>query len=474
MTSESGFAAAKWPDAPTTVLTEYLVRARTRALPDQIAHKGKLHILDTIAAMISGTTLPAGKCAIEYASFQGPGLESTVIGLDHLSTATTAALTNGMLAHADETDDSHGEVLVHLGCATVPAALAMAERNAASGEDLLKSVVMGYDVGARIMRSLKSGAQQAGTRRYARHSVAGCFAAATAAGAMTKKPLDQTQWEYLLSYAAHQASGLPSYSRDSDHIEKGFIFGGMPARNGLMTALMLEAGFTGIRNDLEGPDGFLACFGDALADPEPLQAELGTRFEIAHTNIKKYCVGSPCQAPIECLANIIEKHNVGYTDFERFVLQTPTGETPVTRSDQLMPDLNVRYLLAVTLLDRRLTFQAGHDEERMRDPDVIEIRNRTDITANPEITAAGATRPGRGPAPAILEFVTKDGRSFVEHVVNVRGVTANPMSSGEVIDKARELFQLVLPTPKADRLIETILELETLESVAELRPLLAP
>jgi 2-methylcitrate dehydratase PrpD len=455
-------------DSATERLTSYLLRARATRLPADVATKAKLHILDTLAAMVSGATLPAGRSALRYAFVDGPGHDSSVIGVDHRTSAVTAALTNGILAHADETDDSHGEVLVHLGCASVPAALAMAERNHMSGEAMLNAVVMGYDVGARVMRSLKSGADRAAPRRYARHSVAGTFAAAAAAGALVREPLNIAQWDFLLSYAAHQASGLPSYSRDSDHIEKGFIFGGMPARNGVTTALMLEAGFTGIRDDIEGPDGFLACFGDGLADPAPLQAELGTRFEITHTNIKKYCVGSPCQAPVECLARIMEKHKVGYPEFGRFVLQTPTGETPVTRSDQQMPDLNVRYLLAVTLVDGGLTFTAGHDHDRMSDPEILRIRSNIAIEANPAIAAPGASRPGRGPAPAVLEFFTKDGRSFVEHVTNVRGVTANPMSTDEVIEKARELFELAIPKPRVDTLITKVLDLETLESLDEL------
>src|SRR5688500_5135218 len=109
----------------TIALADYMVRARTAALPDEVATRGKHHILDTLAAIVSGTTLPVARMAMKYASLQGAGGDATVIGLKGRFNSVVAALANGMLAHADETDDSHAAAGMHPGCAILPPAFAM-------------------------------------------------------------------------------------------------------------------------------------------------------------------------------------------------------------------------------------------------------------------------------------------------------------------------------------------------------------
>src|SRR5579864_759560 len=104
-------------------LAAYIARAPQRRLPAAVAEKTKHHLLDTLAAMVSGSRLRPGKFAISFAKAQGGAKESCVIGSRILTTAATAALANGMLAHADETDDSHAASQTHPGCGVVAAAL---------------------------------------------------------------------------------------------------------------------------------------------------------------------------------------------------------------------------------------------------------------------------------------------------------------------------------------------------------------
>src|SRR5689334_23608664 len=100
--------------------------------------------------MISGTHLRPGQMAIAYARTQGGAPQASIVGTDILTSSVNAALCNGMLAHADETDDSHAPSRTHPGCAVIPAALAVAESLKTSGERLIRAVVLGYDVVARM------------------------------------------------------------------------------------------------------------------------------------------------------------------------------------------------------------------------------------------------------------------------------------------------------------------------------------
>jgi hypothetical protein len=105
-------------------LSAYMSEAATRALPDEVAERTKQHVLDTLAAMISGSELPPGRAALRFSREYGGKEVATVVAANFLCGPIEAALTNGMLAHADETDDSHSPSQSHPGCAVVPAALA--------------------------------------------------------------------------------------------------------------------------------------------------------------------------------------------------------------------------------------------------------------------------------------------------------------------------------------------------------------
>ena len=216
-------------------LSAHIAQAARRPLPPKVAERAKHHLLDTLAAMVSGSPLLPGRRAIEYIAAQGGVREATVIGSRIVTTAVNAALANGMLAHADETDDAYYIALVHPGCAVVPAALAMAERAGRGGTALLRAIVVGYDVCARISKAL--GVESFRSAGFSTHSYGGVFGAAAAAGALAGINADQAR--YLLSYTAQQASGLSCWARDTEHIEKAFDFGGMPARNGVTAATMV-------------------------------------------------------------------------------------------------------------------------------------------------------------------------------------------------------------------------------------------
>src|SRR5262245_52638831 len=114
-------------------LARYMVEAREQSLAPQVAREARHRILDTLAAMVSGAHLKAGEMALRYVRAQGGAAEATIVTTDIRTSAINAALVNGMFAHADETDDFEPVTKAHPGCAVVPAALAMAEREGGSG-----------------------------------------------------------------------------------------------------------------------------------------------------------------------------------------------------------------------------------------------------------------------------------------------------------------------------------------------------
>src|SRR5437867_456707 len=138
----------------TGQLAQYMAEARRRSLPLEVAQAGKHRILDALGAIVSGSRLKAGELAVRYVRLQGGVPEASVLATDVKTSAVNAALANGMFGHADETDDFEPVTKAHPGCSVVPAALAMAEREGSSGEELLRAVVLGYELCCRFLMAL--------------------------------------------------------------------------------------------------------------------------------------------------------------------------------------------------------------------------------------------------------------------------------------------------------------------------------
>jgi 2-methylcitrate dehydratase PrpD len=441
--------------APMRQLSEYIAGALTQPLPDALVEKARHHILDTLAAMVSGTELKPGRLAIGYAETQGGAPEASVVGTRLRTTVVNAALANGMLAHADETDDSHAPSRTHPGCAVVPAALAIAERQRASGEQFLRAVVLGYDVCARVNLALGPDALAAAS--HATHSIGGTFGAGAAAGVLLG--LNAVQVRHLLSYCAQQASGVACNVRDSEHIEKAFDFAGMPARNGVAAATMVAAGFTGVDDVFSGERNFLDAYS---ARPEPLHlAEaLGERFEIMATNVKKWSVGSPAQAALDALTHLMDGAAFGIGDVASIRVHLPTRSAR-TVDNAPMPDVNVQHLMALLLTDRALTFHSVHDHARMHDPAVLAVRRLIELVPNLELAEAQPTRQ------AIVEISLQSGHSLTHRTRAVRGTADNPMTRAEVEMKALDLMRGSLGAERARDLVEACHRIEYSPDISE-------
>jgi 2-methylcitrate dehydratase PrpD len=441
-------------------LSAYVARALRRPLPAAVVEKTKHHVLDTIAAMLSGSRLPPGRQAISYVRTLGGAKQACVIGSRIVTAAANAALANGMLAHADETDDSHAPSLTHPGCGIVPAALAMGERERRNGTALLRAVALGYDVGCRLTQSLD--AYQFREDGHSTHSFGPMFGAAAAAGALAG--LKGSEIGYLFSYTAQQASGISCWMRDEEHIEKAFDFGGMPARNGVAAAAMVAHGFTGVEDVFSGERGFFVAYGRA-PDPGVLVRGLGKTYEIMNTNIKRWSVGSPIQAPLDSLAELIQSHNLKADDVERLVVRV-SHQGANTVNDRNMPDICMQHMCAVMLLDRGVSFRSSHDERRMRDPKVRALRSRIELQGDDALTRAMPSRQG------VVEIRLRDGRELRHHTRAVRGTAENPMARAEVDAKSYDLIAPVVGSRRARKLCDAVWRLESIDDVRKLRPLL--
>src|SRR5216684_2317720 len=459
--SSSGSTMGQGVSPAMDKLSAYMSEASERPLPDEVTEKTTQHILDTLAAMISGSELTPGRAALQFAEGYGGKEVATVVASKLVCGPIEAALTNGMLAHADETDDSHPPSQSHPGCAVVPAALAVGERFEISGAHFLRAVALGYDVGPRVTMTL-GGQQFEADSHWSTHSISPLFGATAAAGCAAS--LNVAQMRFLLGYTAHQSSGLGAWNRDTEHIQKAFHFGGMTARSGVTSALIVQAGWTGVEDIFSGKDNFFEAY-NPHADPAGLAEQLGERFEILRTNIKKWPVGSPIQAALDALEILRKQRPFHSNEVQQVSVRLATDESAIVNNREI-PDICLQHMAAVMVMDKTVTFGSAHDKARMKDPATLREREKVKLIPDEQLERLMPLRV------AIVEVQLTDGTHLTQRVDNVRGTPKNPMTSDEIVAKARDLIAPILGTAQCANLIERVLNLEQVKDMRELRPLL--
>jgi 2-methylcitrate dehydratase PrpD len=457
----SGVFAADSISPVMAKLSAYMSEAGGRALPDEVVEKAKHHILDTFAAMISGSDLPPARAAFTYARDFTADKTCTVVASKMTASPPEAAFINGMLAHSDETDDSNEFSQSHPGCSIVPATLAAGEKFGIDGTRFLRAVTLGYDIGPRMTISFGS-LDFRNNSHKSTHAISSVFGSAAAAGCAADLNAQQMRW--LLDYTAQQSSGIGAWNRDTEHIEKAFVFAGMTARSGVTSALVVHAGFDGLDDIFSGVDNYFLAYAPN-AHQEELVSQLGERYEITRTNIKKWTVGSPIQAPLDCLYIILKKHPVNPADVKSIVVRLANTEARVVDNRE-MPDICLQHMVAVMIIDKTASFHAAHDKPRMKDPAVLAVRAKVQLVPSEELEKLEPSRQ------AIVEITLNDGTVLSERVTDVRGTVENPMTREEVIQKCRDLVEPVLGKESCNNLVDKIMGIEKVKDIRELRSVL--
>jgi 2-methylcitrate dehydratase PrpD len=443
-------------------LAAFAVDASRRDLGADVALKTKIHIIDTLAAIVSGAALEAGIAGQRYAARYGGAPQVSILGVRQRTSLIEGALANGMAAHADESDDSHETSQTHPGCGVLPAALAMAEFREASGRDFLNAVFLGYETTIRFGEALAPALSFARSSLSC-HGYGPLFGAGYAAGSLMR--FDAERFMILLNYLAQEASGLTTWRLDGAHTLKSYVFAAMPASNGVKAATLVDAGFTGNGDVIDPADRNLFEAISPRTEPERLLHDLETLPKILETDIKKYSVGFPIAAPLAATEEIMAMPDFDPTRIEAVRIWYHPDWYKVIGDNNRMPDLNLRHCIAATLVEGRLTFNASHDVEKMKDERILAMGRR--------ITLLDA-KEGQDRFEARIE-IDCGGRTFcAAQGLHVLGRKENPMTTEQVHDKAMELFTTVISEKAACDAIDIVHAMENERSIQRLIDALRP
>jgi 2-methylcitrate dehydratase PrpD len=237
----------------------------------------------------------------------------------------------------------------------------------------------------------------------------------------------------------------------------------MPASNGVTAALLVQSGFTGNQDVLEGDQGIVKTY--APCDPGKLLSELGQRFTITSCLIKKYPVGSPMMEAVDATVKMVTDQKINPADVIKVVARLPESGAR-TVNNRRMPDVNIQYMLAAIILEGGLSFEAAHDYNRFQNPRVLELKQKVELIGDAELERSGPRFQG------LVEVTLNDGRNLREHVMNCRGRPENPMSAEEVEKKAAWLMEPVLGKKNVEQIIESVRHVEAVSRAQDLTKLL--
>lgn len=415
--------------APTRELAHWIASLRHADLPPRTREVVRLAILDTVGCGVYGYNTAWAKMLLEWARAGGAAGDATVWGdaAPGLRVAD-AALVNGTSAHAFELDDYHNAKL-HAGAVVIPAAIAMAEKLGASGEQLVTAVAAGYET--MIRSSLALNPSAARLRGWHITGIIGPFGAAAACASLMKLNGERTAW--ALGLAGTQGAGTWAFNADGTMSKR--LHAGKAAHSGVLAAELAARGFTGPTRIYEFHDGgVLKAFSDA-SDPAPLTAKLGTTWHLDSNAVKPYsCCGST-HSYIDAALAVRRKLGAPW-DPNRPVrvglskvvdVQCGFVYTPGT---ELNAQMSLRYAVAVALMDGQV-LPAQFTEARMKDPALVALAARLELVPDPELDKLY-------PANFAGWVAGRDNGDWVrEDVLNPTGSPSAPIDAKGITEKFR-------------------------------------
>ena len=305
-------------------------------------------------------------------------------------------------------------------------------------------------------------------RGFHPQGTSGAFVAAATAGRMLG--LDAGQMQHTLGIVGSQAGGLMAAQEGA--MVKRFHCG-RAAQSGVYSALLAQRGFTGITNVLEAPyGGYLSSLSDKPV-PSKLTAGLGNVWETANVGYKPHASVTSIHTALDALADLMKENGLKADDIKR----AHAGLSHMTHvhcawkyeaQGVTAAQMNLYYGLAVIALDGA-AFVDQYREDRLRDPRILDFIGRIDASVDPEIEAMG---PAFRHA-ARLRVETRDGRVLTREILHRRGSPENPLKSGDIEYKFRNVARGVLAPRRLERVVELCKTLDTLPDTRELIAILA-
>ena len=438
----------------TATLAGWLCAQRWEDVPEAARRKAVDVVFDSVGAMIACSRLPEVEAIVRLLKRMGGNAECTMIGHEGLTSVVNAAMANGGMAHGDEADPVHlKSVGGHVAAGPVPTALSVGQWLGASGKDVLRAVVLGYEVGGRLM-TIFYRERDYTARRFYPTAVVGTISSAVAAGVLLG--LKPEQMQVALCLAAYQAAGPDNMTKDPAHMGKTFQVGAAN-RNGVTAALLAHDGCHAPSDILDGSHGLFDAYLGAPEAGAGMLDGLGSYYSITDVMHKRYPTGSPNQTYLQGVFGLIETHRLKPADIAEIEVQIPARglkRIPTTRH----ASISALTVCAIAAAHGKLDFYRLHDPAGAMDAAALDMQKRVKFVGREDWTGMEAGHH------AIVTIRARDGRTLTEEVWHV------PMNAQELDSK---FDALTVPRFGAEKSANVARQLKALETAASVKPLMA-
>ena len=448
----------------TRAMAEFVSGFTFERIPSDVLKRIKLLTLDSLGCAIYGVNLPWSRILRETLGEVDKTADASVWGTKDKLSSPHAVLINGSLVQSFELDDVHRVGVLHVGAVTLPGIFAILEKDASiSGKEFLASTVAGYEIGPRV--GICMGQEHIGQGWHSGATL-GVFSAA--AGSARALRLDVGQTVNALGIGGTQAAGLMAAQYGS-MVKR--MHAGRSAQSGYYGAILAKKGFTGIQDVLESEyGGFCTTFSRSTDrfNLAALSDGLGERFETMQIALKFYsCVGSN-HTTLDGIRDIQARRPFKLEDIEKIIVHGSRVTVdhvgwPYKPQGLTSAQLNLPYCIATYLLEGD-AFVAQFTEDKVADPQRIEVSKIVDVVEDPAITALGS----RFRHKVRVEIRFKQGDVQEETVEAPRGSEKKFATEDDVIAKFRKLSETQFSRAKTDQIIDLVMNAEKLTSAQDI------
>jgi 2-methylcitrate dehydratase PrpD len=441
-------------------LARFVSELKYEDLPPEVVSRAKDLVLDQVGIMMACATLPWSRVIYDYVRDWGEcRAESTIAHYGYKTKVENAVFANASFGHGFEIDDHYLPGESHPGCISVPSALAIAERERASGRSLIVAVVAAYEVMGRINRAITPSCSNRGF--HAHTSVSGPFAAAAAAGKVLG--FDPELMVNALSIAGSHSSGTKEYDQNGGSIKR--MHAGLAAHGGMRSALIAKKGITAPPTILEGKHGFCQAFADEYKLGE-ITDGLGRDFKVVMgQGFKFYCACGAMHSALDALRILRKQHpEITADSVAEMVMETNSNtryHVDAKVTDIISAQFSAPFSLAMTLVTGSNGFR-DYSEENLRNARIVELAGKVKMEINQEIEKEAWKRG------SILTVRLKDGTTHQQKVEFCKGLAENPLTRDEFEGKFRDLASVVADPRRVQSILDMVMDLEKLKDVSSL------
>ncbi len=447
--------------AITEKIANFIVKLSYSDLPRNVIKKAKLHVLDYIGVAIDGSRSTIGKYVVKTLEKLGGVQEATIICGKKVP-SLNAAFVNSILGHINDFDDGHRFAYGHPGVVVIPPCLALAEREQASGKDVIVATVAGYEVFAKLGQALNPSHLNRGF-----HTTGTCGVFAAAAASAKILGLDRKKIINALGIAGTQAAGLMEVFHGESMVKP--LQPGRASQSGVLAVLLSE--IPAPDTIIEGQFGFARAYSDSY-DLNVFNKNLGANFEILRCYFKLYSCCRHIHPTIDAVMYLVRKYEVTPEDIERIIVRTYSTAAELTGFDYKPKTISTAkfslpFCVATSIIKGNLD-PSVFTEENINDPYILSLAKRVRVEVDKELDSQVPLKRG-----SVVKIYKKDGTVLEHRVENPAGEPENPVSDKVLLDKFMRNTSNILSEEGAKKVASLVMSLEEISDISELMKLLS-